>query len=490
MRWNFDNSYARDLVDFYAPWKLTPAKEPRLLLFNTSLANRLGLAPDPNGENGDTLADVFAGGTLPQGAEPIALAYAGHQFGHFSPQLGDGRALLLGEHLAPDGARFDIQLKGSGPTPFSRNGDGRSAIGPALREYLVSEAMAAMGVPTTRALAVATTGEKVFRQKTHPGAVMTRVAASHIRVGTFQYFAAHMGTDHVRRLADYTIARHYPDAAGAENPYLALLERVMDRQASLVAQWVNLGFIHGVMNTDNVAISGETLDYGPCAFMDRYAPETVFSSIDEHGRYAYGQQPLICRWNMVQLGQALIGAIMQIDEAGGLDATNALLESFPDRYAAHWLSGMQEKLGLGSPEANDLDLVNRLFSAMEGQQVDFTLFFRELAKVPDKDPESIRALFVNPQAIDPWLTDWQARLEKDTLPAGERRAAMDAVNPLYIPRNHKVEEALAAAEVGDMAPFHALLDVVTQPFTEREGLESYSQPAPDDFGPYVTFCGT
>lgn len=490
MQWNFDNSYARDLVDFYAPWKATPVQAPQLLLFNTSLAERLGLGDLPAAEDRGQLASLFAGAELPQGAEPIALAYAGHQFGHFSPQLGDGRALLLGEHIAPDGKRFDIQLKGSGPTPFSRNGDGRSALGPALREYLVSEAMAAMNVPTTRALAVAKTGEKVFRRRTEPGAVMTRVAASHIRVGTFQYFAAHMGTDHVRRLADYAIARHYPDAARAKNPYLALLELVMDAQIALVAKWVNLGFIHGVMNTDNVAISGETLDYGPCAFMDAYAPGTVFSSIDANGRYAYGQQPLICRWNMVQFAQALAGVIVDVDEAGGLAATNAMLETFPDRYAAAWLTGMRAKLGLGSAMDDDQGLANRLFEAMEGQNVDFTQFFRALATAPESGAEPLRALFVDPTAIDPWLAEWQARLESDALPANQRRAAMDAVNPVYIPRNHLVEEALAAAEADDMAPFHTLLEAVTQPFTERAGMERYAEPAPDSFGPYVTYCGT
>ncbi len=426
---------------------------------------------------------------MPEGADPIALAYAGHQFGQFNPQLGDGRALLLGEVVSPDGQRFDIQLKGSGRTPFSRNGDGRSALGPALREYLVSEAMAALGVPTTRSLAVVATGEKVQRERAEPGGISTRVAASHIRVGTVQFFAAHLGPDYVRQLADYTIARHYPAAAEAENPYLALFEMVMDAQAALVAQWMNLGFIHGVMNTDNMALSGETIDYGPCAFIDSYDPRTVFSSIDTQGRYAFGNQPFIARWNLIQLGNAMLPVIAEQDDAA-TEKVTALLEQFPERYIAAWLKGMRRKLGLVDVQEGDLDLASRLMKAMEGQSVDFTRFFRALARVPAEGPGIASALFDDPAVGEAWIAEWLTRIEGDSLSAADRRAAMDAANPVYIPRNHKVEEALAAAIEGDMAPYERLLDAVTRPFEERDGFEEYARPAPDSFGPYVTFCGT
>lgn len=485
--WRFDNSYARDLEGFYTPWQIAPTTAPQLLQFNRGLAERLGL--ERNGLSDETLAQVLGGSATPTGAEPIALAYAGHQFGQFNPQLGDGRALLLGEVLAPDGARFDLQLKGSGRTPFSRNGDGRCAIGPALREYLVSEAMAALGVPTTRALSVVATGETVVRERRHPGAVVARIAASHIRVGTFQFFAAHFGADHVRQLADYTIARHYPAAAEAEYPYLALLEMVMDAQIALVARWMNLGFVHGVMNTDNVAVSGETIDYGPCAFVEAYDPATVFSSIDTQGRYAFGNQPFVARWNMAQLANALLPAMVEGDPAA-VEKASALIDAFPERYIAAWLQGMRAKLGLASVEEGDLDLASRLLKTMEGQEVDFTLFFRQLARVPEEGTDTAADLFAEPRAIAPWLAEWQARTARDTLPRSERRAAMDAANPLYIPRNHRVEEALAAAETGDMAPFAQLLEVVRHPYGERAEWSAYAQPAPSTFGDYVTFCGT
>ncbi|MGI9376914.1 MAG: protein adenylyltransferase SelO [Tsuneonella suprasediminis] len=486
--WHFDNSYARDLEGFYAPWQVEPTAAPELLQFNSALADRLGLSHENISDS--ALAQILGGSVLPLGAEPIALAYAGHQFGHFNPQLGDGRALLLGELIAPDGARFDLQLKGSGRTPFSRNGDGRSAIGPALREYLVSEAMAALGVPTTRALSVVATGERVQRERAHPGAVLARVAASHIRIGTFQFFATHFGPDHVRQLADYTIERHYPAAANADHRYFALFEAALNAQVALVAKWTNLGFVHGVMNTDNVAISGETIDYGPCAFIDSYAPDAVFSSIDRQGRYAFGNQPFIARWNMAQLARAMLPVLVD-EDPDAVDKVNALIGTFPERYIAAWLDGMRAKLGLASVEEGDADLASRLFKTMEGQNVDFTLFFHQLARVPDEGAAVVSRLFSDPQAADPWLDEWLARIDRDPLSAADRRAAMNAVNPLYIPRNHMVEHALDAAEEdSDLAPFERLLDAVRNPYAERPDLSDYAQPAPPEFGKYVTFCGT
>ena len=487
MSWNFDNSYARDLPDFSVPWQLDPPPAPELLLFNRNLAEELGV---PAAENTQpSLQDVFAGAALPPGAEPIALAYAGHQFGHFSQQLGDGRALLLGELITPEGGRFDLQLKGSGRTPFSRSGDGRSALGPALREYLVSEAMAAMGVKTTRALAVAKTGETVIREQSHPGAVTTRIAASHIRVGTFQFFAAHFGVGHVRQLTDYVIARHYPALEDSENRFLALLEAVMDAQIDLVASWVGLGFVHGVMNTDNVAISGETLDYGPCAFLDVYSASAKFSSIDRNGRYAFGNQPNICQWNMAQFASAMAANIQAVNE-GDLEKAEQLLASFPQRYEAAWLKIMRRKLGMIDARGGDAELINRLFAAMEGQQVDHTGLFRRLMEVPDAGPNRAADLFADPAVIRPWIDDWLARIGGKSSFAGNSLAPMAGANPVYVPRNHKVEEALAAAEQGDMAPFKLLLDAVTNPFDAREEWAEFAGRAPDSFGPYVTFCGT
>ena len=487
MTWHFDNSYFRDLERFYAPWEPERPSSPSLLIWNAPLALRLGLEPSDH-EFGD-LTNELSGAALPAGADPIALAYAGHQFGQFSPQLGDGRALLLGEQIAPDGERFDIQLKGSGRTPFSRNGDGKYALAPALREHLVSEAMAALGVPTSRSLAVTLTGERIQRSKSQPGAVLTRVAKSHIRVGTFQFFATHLGAEFVKRLADYAIARHYPEAAHARNPYLAFFEAVMDAQIRLVAAWIQVGFVHGVMNTDNVAISGDTIDFGPCAFIDAYSSKTVFSSIDQHGRYAFGNQPNMCRWNLLQLGSALAEIIGAIDP-DDVDQQNRILDSFAERYQAVWLDGLCAKLGFRSVQREDLELANRLFATMEGQGVDYTGFFRSLAFVVDSDSGPIAEQFADEAPITAWIKDWQKRLEADPMPVAARVAAMNAVNPLYIPRNHKVEEALEAATQGDMQPYRRLLEVVTHPFDERSDWEAYVRPAPESNGRYVTFCGT
>lgn len=484
---SFDNSFHDTMAGFYAPAEAVKPLAPRLLAFNHALAERLGLqASDASDAQ---LARFFSGEELPDGADPLALAYAGHQFGHFSPQLGDGRALLLGEIVAPDGARFDLQLKGSGPTPFSRNGDGKAAIGPVLREFLVSEAMAAMGVPTTRALAAVATGDRVQRERAHPGAVLTRVASSHIRVGTFQFFAAHFGADHVIRLSDYSINRHFPDLVAAPNPHLALLDRVIGLQCELVAHWLGVGFVHGVMNTDNVAISGETIDYGPCAFMDRFAVDTVFSSIDANGRYAYGRQPQILHWNMARFAEALLPAINEVDPAG-VEAAKELVGAIPDRFRTIWFDRMRAKLGLGSASDDDANLIDTLFTELEQHRVDFTSFFRALATLLRGDGAMLQGLLPEPDAMAPWIADWWAQLEREDIHPRERADAMDAVNPLYIPRNHQVEAGLAAAEAGDLAPWLGLLEAVRNPFVERPEWAEYAQPGPADATPYTTFCGT
>ena len=487
MGWNFDNSLARELDGYFAPWQAEAPEKAKLISYNDALAERLGLPLAEESEQ--SRARWLGGAEVPEGAQPVALAYSGHQFGQFNPQLGDGRALLLGEIVAADGARFDMQFKGSGRTPFSRGGDGKLVLGPALREYLISEAMAALGIPTMRALSVVTTGERVYRQAFHPGAVLMRVGASHLRVGTFEFAAAHKEIEELRKLADYAIARHYPHSAKAANPYLALLDAVMNAQIALVSSWMHVGFVHGVMNTDNVTISGETIDYGPCAFLDAYAANAVFSSIDEGGRYAFANQPNICRWNMTRLGSALAPLITKLD-AKGIDKANALLGEFPERYHTAWLDGMRRKLGLQSVAEGDLDLAADLFVLMEGQEADFTLFFRHLARVPAVGPSAVTHLFKQGEVIEPWLERWQERLANEGLADAERVAIMQAANPVYIPRNHKVEEALQAAEKGDMEPFERLLEAVRHPYGEREGLEEYELPAPANEGRYVTFCGT
>ena len=473
----FDNSWVRDLPGTYLSAAPAPAPAPRLLAFNARLAEGLGL--DVAAVRAEA-AEMFSGNRLPEGAEPVAQAYAGHQFGGFSPQLGDGRALLLGEVLDPAGRRWDIQLKGSGRTPFSRGGDGKAAVGPMLREYVMGEAMAALGIPTTRALAVVATGAPVLREVELPGAVLARVAASHIRVGTFQFFAARGDQAQVRRLADYTIARHYPDVAGAENPYLALFDQVIARQARLIAQWMGVGFIHGVMNTDNMALSGETIDYGPCAFMEGYAPGTVFSSIDHGGRYAYANQPLILGWNLARLAEALL-PLFDADQDRAVDKANVALEGIAGRYRAEWVGVMRAKLGLAGSEAEDGALADDLLAAMDGQDADWTLTFRRLAGAVGGDATGLAPLFADASGLRDWLPRWQARLAPDA------EARIRAANPAVIARNHKVEEALAAATAGDMAPFEALVDAVSKPFVERE---AYMLPAPQGFGRHVTYCGT
>jgi uncharacterized protein YdiU (UPF0061 family) len=484
----FDNTYARELEGFYVSWKAAQVARPRLVKFNRELAEELGLDADAlDSERG---ARIFAGNEIPEGAAPLAQAYAGHQFGGFVPQLGDGRALLLGEVVDRSGQRRDIQLKGSGPTPFSRAGDGRAALGPVLREYLIGEAMHALGIPTTRALAAVLTGEPVFRETALPGAVLTRVALSHIRVGTFQFFAARGEQAKVQRLADYIINRHYPELKEQANPYLGLLERVCDKQAALVASWMHVGFIHGVMNTDNMAISGETIDYGPCAFMDHYDPATVFSSIDTYGRYAYANQPKIAQWNLARFAETLLSSL-HTDRNRAVARASEVVNHFPQLYERHWLNGMRAKLGLLTEEEADLNLATEFLTAMESNKVDYTLAFRYLANAALGDEEPLRALFSDPSAYNLWSQYWRARLAREATASFERAQAMRRANPAFIPRNHRVEEALSAAlERDDYAPFDALLNILARPFDDQPEFTAFAEPAPDGQGRYRTFCGT
>jgi protein adenylyltransferase len=484
----FDNTYARELEGFYVPWKAAQVARPSLVKFNRELAQGLGLDADAlDSEEG---ARIFAGNEIPEGAAPLAQAYAGHQFGGFVPQLGDGRALLLGEVIDRNGRRRDIQLKGSGPTPFSRAGDGRAALGPVLREYLIGEAMHALGIPTTRALAAVLTGEPVFRESAQPGAILTRIAASHVRVGTFQFFAARGDQAKVQRLADYVIERHYPELKGDANPYLGLLERVRDRQAALVASWMRVGFIHGVMNTDNMAISGETIDYGPCAFMDHYDPATVFSSIDTQGRYAYANQPRIAQWNLARFAETLL-SLIDADRNRAIARATEVVNTFPEQYERQWLKGMRSKLGLVSEEEADLNLAAGFLTAMEGKKVDYTLAFRYLADAVLGREEPLRALFADPSAYDLWSGPWRARLAREAVAPLVRAEAMRHTNPAFIPRNHRVEEALSAAmERADYAPFETLLNILSRPFDDQPEFAAFTEPAPEGRGCYQTFCGT
>jgi uncharacterized protein YdiU (UPF0061 family) len=483
----FDNTFVRDLPGLYVRWKAVAAPAPELLMLNEPLAAELGI--DPQALRTPDGVATLVGNATPPDASPVAQAYAGHQFGGLSPRLGDGRALLLGELIDVHGRRRDLHLKGSGATPFSRGGDGKAAVGPMLREYVIGEAMHALGIPTTRALAVVATGDQVARETMLPGAVLTRVAASHLRVGTFQYAALQEDAALVSRLADYAIARHYPELAEVENPYLAFFEAVVDAQASLVAQWILVGFIHGVMNTDNMTISGETIDYGPCAFMDVFNTATVFSSIDHGGRYAFGNQPHMAQWNLARLAEGLLPLIDDDTQAAVAAATD-VLRTFGDRYLRVFNAGMRAKLGLVDTVADAAGLVDDLLALMEAQRVDFTSFFRALSAAARGNAEPVSSLFADVAAFDAWSERWRAELSSQGRSSDEVAAGMDRVNPLYIPRNHRVEEALAAATEGDLAPFRRLVEVVSQPFDERPGLASYAEPAPESFGPYRTFCGT
>ena len=486
----FDNSYATLPDGFFARVAPTPVPAPKLVKLNRPLAVDLGL--DPDWLAGPEGVEILAGKRVPDGAEPIAMAYAGHQFGHFVPQLGDGRAILLGEVIDADGVRRDIQLKGSGPTPFSRRGDGRAALGPVLREYIVSEAMAALGIPTTRSLAAVVTGENVMRETLLPGAVLTRVASSHIRVGTFQYFAARSDVAGVRRLADHVIARHYPDLANAERPYHALLEAVIARQAELVAQWLLVGFIHGVMNTDNTSVAGDTIDYGPCAFMDNYDPATVFSSIDEMGRYAYGNQPRIALWNLTRFAECLL-PLFSDDQDKAIAEAQSALGKFAEGFDAAYQAGLRRKLGLFTVRDDDPGLANDLLKAMAENAADFTLTFRRLSAAaadPAGDAE-VRKLFTDPAAFDAWVARWRQRIATEPQDAATRRAAMGAVNPAFIPRNHRVEAVIrAAVDHNDFAPFEELLTVLAKPYEDQPALAHYMNPPARHERVLQTFCGT
>lgn len=479
--WHFDNSYAR-LPDFmFARVRPVPVRLPRLVQFNANLAVECGL--DPSQLNGSAGAEIFAGNRLPAGAEPLAMAYAGHQFGNFVPVLGDGRAHLLGEVIDCHGRRRDLHFKGSGQTPFSRRGDGRAALGPMLREYIISEAMHALGIPTTRSLAVVTTGEEVWRETARPGAILTRVAASHLRVGSFEYLAAAGNRAGLKQLADYAIARHYPAAAQQDHPYAAFLAAVSAAQAALIARWMLVGFIHGVMNTDNMTISGETIDYGPCAFMNAYDPATVFSSIDRHGRYAYGNQPRCAQWNIARLAEAIL-PLLHADQKAAIEIAEAIVNQFPQHYERAWLDGMRRKLGLFSAEPDDLALVQALLDLMQQEAADFTNCFRQLSAVPEGE-----AL---PAAYHQWGERWRQRLAQQAQTAAESAALMRAHNPAFIPRNHLVEAALAAAETqDDYTKMQELLRVLTTPYADQSELsDDYRSPPAAGDHTYQTFCGT
>jgi len=487
----FDNSYARLPERFYTRQLPVPVSSPGLIRVNHALANHLGF--DPNWLESETGIELIAGNFIPEGADPIATVYAGHQFGGWNPQLGDGRAILLGEVIACDGARFDIQLKGSGRTPYSRGGDGRAPLGPVLREYIVSEAMASLGVPTTRALAAVTSGEKVMRDGRVPGAVLVRVARSHIRIGTIQFFAARQDTGALKALVDHVIQRHYPQAAEAGNPVQVMLEHVIARQASLIAQWQSLGFIHGVMNTDNMLLSGETIDYGPCAFMDEFDPTTVFSSIDHNGRYAYRNQPHIAHWNLSVLTQALL-PLLDDNHDKAMALGQAAIDAFPDRYMAAYLDNMRKKLGFTQCETDDDVLVQDLLDLMQKQNTDFTLTFRCLSDLANPQKSSsggISPVFELPETYMPWLERWQTRLFSDPQDASTRQKGMYSVNPAFIPRNHLVEEAIeTASNELDFEPFNTLVDVLEKPFEFDETQARYAVPPRPEQIVRQTFCGT
>ncbi len=475
------NDFATELPELALAWQAEEAPEPRVVLLNEPLATELGLDPAPlRSADG---ARLLTGNVVPVGATPVAQAYAGHQFGGYSPRLGDGRALLIGELTDPAGRLRDLHLKGSGRTPFSRGGDGRAVLGPMLREYVISEAMHALGVPTTRSLAVVATGRPVRRETDLPGAVLARVASSHLRVGTFQYVAASGDVELLRRLTAHAIARHHPEAADAPIPSLALLEAVATAQADLVARWMQVGFVHGVMNTDNMTISGETIDYGPCAFMEALDPAAVYSSIDTGGRYAYGNQPMAAEWNLARFAETLLPLISE-DSGRAVELATQSLGTFRARYSASFTSGLLAKIGLTSAvgDAAAVDLSEQLRGLLQESRVDWTSGFRALTAAARGDAEILRGLVVDLPGLDAWLQRWHEM--------GPDADLMDRSNPVYVARNHLVEEALDAATAGDLGPVHRLLDAVQQPFDERPGLGRYAEPAPQDFGRYVTYCGT
>ena len=476
-----DNRFATGLSELAVPWRAEKVPEPRLLVLDEQLATELGL--DPTWLRSPDGLGLLTGNRPPAGATPVAQAYAGHQFGSYNPRLGDGRALLLGEVRDPAGRLHDLHLKGSGPTPFSRGGDGLAAVGPMLREYVISAAMHALGIPTTRSLAVVATGRGVQRETLLPGALLARVASSHLRVGTFQYARARGDVDVLRRLADAAIERHHPAARQADNPYLALFTAVVEAQASLLARWMLVGFVHGVMNTDNMTISGETIDYGPCAFLDAFDAAAVFSSIDHGGRYAYGRQPVVAEWNLARLAEALLPLIAE-EQTEAITGAEEALAAFRTRYSAAWTDGMRTKLGLAASTGEETagTLLDEFVALMQAERVDHTSFFRDLARAARGEPDPLLAQVSDRSRLDAWLERW-----REQSPDAE---AMDRVNPIYVPRNHLVEDALDAATFEDLEPLMRLLEVLTDPYTERSGLERYAEPAPADFGPYRTFCGT
>ena len=493
VNFGFENTYARLPERLYSRLAPTPVASPRLIKVNSELAETLGI--DSRALVSKRGVEILAGNKIADGSSPIAMAYAGHQFGYFVPQLGDGRAILLGEVLGKDGVRYDIQLKGSGPTPFSRRGDGRAALGPVLREYIVSEAMAALGVPTTRALAAVTTGESVLRETVLPGAIFTRVAASHLRVGTFQYFAARNDTDGLRTLADYAIARHYSDATNAASPIRVFLDGVVARQAGLIAQWMAIGFVHGVMNTDNSSISGETIDYGPCAFMEAYDPATVFSSIDAKGRYAYGNQPRIALWNLTRLAETLLPLLAEVtgSQESAAASANESLAAFEPRFMEARLVAMRRKIGLFIERPEDAELIDDLLERMRAGGADFTLTFRRLCDAAEsvEGDAPLRTLFSDPPSFDEWASKWRRRSELEPISSRDRAAAMRMANPAFIPRNHMVEAVLNAATwQQDFHPFEELLNVLSRPYDDQPGMERYTFPARPEERVCQTFCGT
>lgn len=481
--WRFDNSYCRLPDSLFTRVQPVPVKGPSVVVLNDRLASDLGLDSDLLRDEG---ADVFSGNRLPEGSDPIAQAYAGHQFGHFT-NLGDGRAILLGEQVTPRGLRFDIQLKGSGQTPYSRRGDGRAALGPMLREYIISEAMHALGIPTTRSLAVVVTGEQIEREQLLPGAVLTRVAASHLRVGTFEYAAALGDRAVLEALLAYTLERHYPELSEEENRALALLGGVLERQAELIARWMGVGFVHGVMNTDNMALSGETMDYGPCAFLDAYDPATVFSSIDRGGRYAYGNQPDIAHWNLARLAEALL-PLIDSDSEKAVSSAMELLGKFPQRFRVHHAAVLRAKLGLIGEEEGDLVLAEEFLELMQGAKADFTSTFAALTKSVETGQQE--ALLAIGCGLSPWITRWRVRLDSEQGPKEKILSLMRRANPVVIPRNLRVEEALAAAQSDDLSVLHRLLDVLAKPFEETEANKAYRDAPASGGRLYRTFCGT
>jgi uncharacterized protein YdiU (UPF0061 family) len=479
--WNFDNSYARLPELMFRQVAPAKVRQPAMAIFNLGLAKELGL--DLDSLSDADLASVFAGQFIPEGGQPIAQAYAGHQYGGFT-MLGDGRAILLGEQLTPTGQRYDIQFKGPGRTPFSRKGDGKAALGPMLREYIISEAMHALGIPTTRSLAVVTTGEAVYREMSLPGAILTRVAKSHIRVGTFQYLAAQQDTENLRVLADYTIKRHYSELVDAPNKYGSFFRAVVDRQAALIAKWQAVGFVHGVMNTDNMAISGETIDYGPCAFMDAYDPDTVFSSIDHGGRYAYGNQPSIAQWNLARFAETLL-PLIDVDQDKAIEVATHDLNAFPQVFQRYWMAEMRAKIGLVDEEESDKELIAELLDWMHEAKSDFTNTFQELAIDYLSDKGKFAA-----ERFKHWYKKWQQRLVRECRPIDEAKRQMQSVNPFVIPRNHRVEEALDAASLrGDLSVMHKLLAALEKPFERNDAYAEYQAPSGDSRH-YRTFCGT